>query len=233
MRWNELKSRRSFWLLILLLAMLGIGLVAVSQVRGEDPWAGPNSNYIGTGPDIMDQQTADANEAAQVTAAAVADKVTSDAQQAFTGKSPDNWVAPNIPDPLPPTGIMTGSESLPSMPGWGHIFKFENTWQEVISGTLYKAYAGTLLEDPYSYQLADPNLVPQGIIHIQIDPLDVMSTATTSSGSYTTPTRTGSLHITAATGLCLTLVSTNGTTYQFDVQSGTWSCTPADHDPAP
>lgn len=181
----------------------------------------------------MDQQTANANEAAKATAEVVADKLTADGQQAFTGKGADNWAAPNIPDPLPPTGIFTGSESLPSLPGWGRVYTFENTWQQVISSTVYKAYAGILREDPYSSQVADPNLVPQGIIHIQIDPLDVMSTAPTSSGSYTTPTRTGSLHITAATGLCLTLVSTNRTTYQFDVQRRAWSCTPANQGPAP
>jgi len=181
----------------------------------------------------MDQQTANANEAAKATAEAVADKLTADGQQAFTGKGADNWAAPNIPDPLPPTGILTGSAALPSLPGWGRVYTFENTWQQVISSTVYKAYAGILREDPYSSQVADPKLVPQGIIHIQIDPLDVMSTAPTSSGSYTTPTRTGSLHITAATGLCLTLVSTNGTTYQFDVQSRTWSCTPANQGPDP
>ncbi len=230
MRWSKLQSRRSFWLGLLLLAMLGIGVLG-GQVRGNDPWAGPESDYIGTGSDIMDQQTANANSAAQATTAAVADKLTSDGQQAFTGKSADTWTAPNIPDPLPPTGIMTGSESLPSMPGWGRVYKFENTWQQVISGTLYKAYAGIALEP--DYQVPNQNLIPQGIIHIQTDPLDVMSTAPTSSGSYTTPTRTGSLHITAATGLCLTMVSTQGTTYQFDVQSGAWSCTPANQGPPP
>ena len=37
MRWNKLKLRRSFWLGLLLMAMLGIGVLSVGQVRGDDP----------------------------------------------------------------------------------------------------------------------------------------------------------------------------------------------------
>jgi hypothetical protein len=217
--------------------VLGLGLAFAFGTHGDSakaPRLAPDAAVVSPSPDIMGQQIAAANLATKTAMQASDTQAQQTAAAAFTGKGPDLYTVADIPDPPLPTGIFTGDTNLPSLPGWGSIYHVTNTWQNVRNDTRYAAYAGLEYDGPLSFQVDTPSQPAQGVIVILELPSDPMATveAGTAGGTYLTPTRAGAVQIMAAMGFCLTLLSTNGAQFQFDVDSLTWSCA-AGTNPAP
>ena len=92
----------------------------------------------------------------------------------------------------------------------GHFFI--NFWQDMLNGELFTVNAGGLLDASRSRLMngSDPGIVFVEIHNINYDPL------------VFTPINSGPVRITSARNLQLGLVSTSGTTFVFDVPSGTF-----------
>jgi hypothetical protein len=95
-----------------------------------------------------------------------------------------------------PTGIVEGADA-----GFSPlVYSIQNRWYGTLNGHLIGVYAGALADDGdrgmvYVIQWLDPRLEHR----------------------YLTPLRAGPVHVVAEQNLRLTLVSTNGTTFYFDV----------------
>ncbi|HMA36826.1 MAG TPA: hypothetical protein VKY74_20390 [Chloroflexia bacterium] len=122
-------------------------------------------------------------------------------------------------EPAFPTGIF--NDDVVSLdPGWPQYYAIKNRWQGVINGNGYVVYAGFKHDSPLS-DVYDVTPL-QGELVEMVIPAD--STLVPYQKEFLTSTRSGTLHITAARGTCLSLTSADNTSYQFDVASGAWSC---------
>lgn len=210
----------------LVLLLSAVDVLALSHAHGDDPWDAPDSAFMGTGPGIMDQTTVDSNLATKTAIQTHDDQVQQAAQTTFSGSKGATAVPPaSAPNTAPPTGILSDAERLPLLPGWGSLYNIVTTWQMLSGGTRYAAYAGLKYDSSISTQVDTSKQPAQGVLIILTVPTDTNSTPTDSmSGEYLTPTRSGAVHITAVNGMCLTLLSKNGTSFQFNVTTHTWSC---------
>jgi hypothetical protein len=111
-------------------------------------------------------------------------------------KDPTLAPAPPTIEPIPfPTGIFPGGEgAFPSF-----AFTIQNRWQAILNGEPIQVFAGALFEDSQ-----------QGLVIVF---------GVSSGGRYNTPTRAGAVRITEESGLRLTLLADDGTTFYFDVPS--------------
>jgi hypothetical protein len=116
-------------------------------------------------------------------------------------------------DPTAPNGIIDHPVPLA---GWGSLYHITNGWAGSVNNQRVTAVAGSKVDDPGSATWNSPE---QGM-------LTVLGIPPSLNGEYLTPSRTGQLQITSAFGTCLSLVSTNNTTYHFDVATRQWSCPP-------
>lgn len=134
---------------------------------------------------------------------------------------------PNIyptPAPRTPVPVPTGILELPSLvPGWGSRYHIKNKWQEYVNGNGDRVgvYAGSVADEPIYAKWYTPE---QGALIILDFPAD-HSLPWGASHVYISPTRTGKLRVVSFNGLCLSLLSEDNTSYEFDVASRQWSCT--------
>ena len=89
------------------------------------------------------------------------------------------------------------------------VFAAENAWFERNGDEVVVVYAGVDTQDP-----------AQGRVRVH-----VTSPAGETGGSYATPTKSGSVRITAAVGERLTLTSRSGAVFYFDVPTRTFIAT--------
>ncbi len=124
------------------------------------------------------------------------------------------------------TGTLVNAKAMPSF--WMHDFVDENIWYQDTEG-------GTLRTTVYSGFMLAPGGFPtqQGVVVVEVMKMD-------SHGDvkevyyrhFPTPTQSGSVHITGASGERLILQATNGTVFYFDaplrqfVPSLAWTPTP-------
>jgi len=111
-------------------------------------------------------------------------------------KDPTLAPAPPTTEPIPfPTGIFPGGEgAFPSFE-----FTIQNRWQAIMNGEPIQVFAGSLFDDSQ-----------QGLIIVL---------GASSGGRYNTPIKAGAVRITTESGLRLTLLADDGTTFYFDVPS--------------
>lgn len=109
-------------------------------------------------------------------------------------KDPTLAPAPPTVEAIPfSTGIFEGGEGA----FYSGDVTIQNYWQNIVNGETVQVFAGSLYEDP-----------EQGLVIVL---------GSSPSGRYYTPTRVGSLRIVDESGLRLTLVSTHGATFYFDI----------------
>ncbi len=109
---------------------------------------------------------------------------------------------PNRSEPPWQTGIIeSGLAPFPSA-----FYKIENQWHEILDGEHVKVYVGAAGKDP-----------SQGVVVVQVTTLDL--TNTTTPEVFKTSIPVGALRIVAAKGPQLTLSSSEGLRFSFDVQS--------------
>jgi hypothetical protein len=111
-------------------------------------------------------------------------------------KDPTLAPAPPTIEPIAfPTGLFDGGGDA----FYSGDVTIQNYWQNIVNGETVQVFAGALYQDP-----------EQGlVIVVGLSP----------SGRYYTPTRAGSVRITAENNLRLTLISANGATFYFDLPS--------------
>lgn len=132
---------------------------------------------------------------------------------ARTAGAPVPTVSDSIPKPHRTAGAGTIVESrLAPVPGVA--FKAQNQWFETKNGVVIAVYAGAGTEQ-------DEN---QGIVVVQsqAEHAGGVPAAVPADNMYRTPTKSGPVHITDADGERLTLLSTDGTKFVFDVASRTF-----------
>ncbi len=218
------KQLHSFSLPAVAAIALLLVVLFTQQARGD---SSPD-NPMPSGPTPVDMQTF-ATNVAKTDAAEQADQQRMvSAQQTVLAGTPfdkSSQILPTVPpQPVqgaPETGI-TGRPILP--PGWSQMYSISNAWSQIINGNFIIACAGSKADNPGG-GVWDAGIQQQGMVKI-----DAYSSNGTGPrvdslvGDYLTPTRTGPVQITAYNGTCLTLLSTNNTTYQFDVATRQWSC---------
>ncbi|MDW8325264.1 MAG: hypothetical protein RMK99_01755 [Anaerolineales bacterium] len=107
---------------------------------------------------------------------------------------------PPITPLVVPTGIYdTEQAKATGYKYWG--FKVENYWFGLVNGNIVTVFAGAPVSDPQ-----------QGKLHVNI----VMPNRLF-DGEFATPEKNGALRVIAESNNRLTLMTTNGTTYYFDV----------------
>jgi hypothetical protein len=104
--------------------------------------------------------------------------------------------APPTIEPIPyPTGIFPGGEGA----FYSRDVTIQNRWQAILNGEPIQVFAGALYEDSQ-----------QGLIIVLFP---------SPAGRFYTPTGAGAVRITAESGMRLTLLADDGTTFYFDVPS--------------
>lgn len=172
-----------------------------------------------TGP-TMDATTLQANTAKTDAAEAAEEQAYRDAlNQPQPPKDSAYVPSPNQPLEPIPTGIL---QEFSLLPGWASQYHIANAWQQFTNsnGDRVKVYAGSVADDAINGQW---DTVEQGalvLLEFPSNPNAIWGASTV----YTTPTRTGQVSVTSYNGMCLTLASTGGSTYQFDVATRQWSC---------
>ncbi|MGI8551687.1 MAG: hypothetical protein ACR2PL_13015 [Dehalococcoidia bacterium] len=107
--------------------------------------------------------------------------------------------------PRTPAGAGTiAAEGIPIVTN-RHSYTFTNRWSEQRSNEMVIVYAATLRDDR-----------SQGLVIVPVEPLDTGSPAR-SAEVYLTPQKSGAVSVTSADGERLTLQSTDGKTFIFDV----------------
>ena len=126
-------------------------------------------------------------------------------QPAAKAAAPGFSPLPPAPSPsfLSPPGSITDAPP----PFSSQQFVTQNSWWDVVGGESYQVWAGSEASD-----------ASQGVVIIMAGP----ASDTSHAGNYTlqafpTPTQHGPVSITASTGTVLTLTSSDGTTFTFDV----------------
>lgn len=114
---------------------------------------------------------------------------------------------------LPTQRAPTGIRQDPNPPGPSAYFLVQNAWQDYINGSLVQVFAGVNVDDP-----SGGVIVPPGQGTLLVNP--IRSHGTIPSWSYKTPTRSGPARITAANGTLLTVTTTGGDQFLFDVMLG-------------
>lgn len=216
-------AHRPAWLLSLgLLILLILSFWIVRGAKGTDPWDGPDSDLIATGP-IMDQQTANAN---------FQDKTALQQQTAVAQQVPYNGVVTDkIADPnyVPPTSVPEPTVAKPTeiftegpLPiGWGALYQITNRWRGWVSTKYATVFAGAKVDDAAYQTWNNPN---QGVLIVMTAP-GSGSGAAPATDEYLTPTRHGAIQITAFSGTCLALSTVDGgTSYAFNVATRVWNC---------
>jgi hypothetical protein len=120
------------------------------------------------------------------------------------------------PDPLPvwPSGIFAlGEAAFPAgQPFPGNVYQISNVWQGQLDGQHVRVFAGSYLSVP-----------AQGTVVMQRVPADLWpkrDVGTPRATLFTTETDAGSLRITSAAGDTLSLLSSEGMAFTFDVKLG-------------
>jgi hypothetical protein len=108
--------------------------------------------------------------------------------------------APSRPEPPWPSGII--ESGLAPFPG--SAYQFENQWHDVLDGEHVNVYAGAMGDDPL-----------QGVIVVRTTSLDLMSAGPPEI--FTTDQRVGTLRIVSAKDAILTLQSSQGRRFSFNV----------------
>ena len=205
---------------LVLAVILAVVLLPPRPARGTDPDA-LDSTYMASGP-VVNQQTVVANQA---WVAAIDTREAQDHDYAIAHpetlaqKDPNRVIPTSGPEPTIVAGIYT---DLQRPMGWGGIYGTENAWMGLITGGHAQVFAGLKSDSPEpGYWLVSPP--GQGVLVVLTFPDDLGTPAP--GGLYLTPTRIGSIHITAAAGTCLTLQAANGDQLMFDVARRIWSCT--------
>jgi len=203
-----------------LVVILAVVLLPTRPARGTDPDA-LASTYLASGP-VINQQTAEANQA---WAAAIDTREAQDHDYAIAHpetlaqKDPNRAIPTSLPEPTVEAGIYT---DLQRPMGWGGIYGTENAWMGIITGGYAQVFAGLKSDSPEPGVWSTTS-VGQGVLVVLTFPDNVGNPA--NGGEYLTPTRAGSVHITAAVGTCLTVQAKNGDQLMFDVARRIWSCT--------
>jgi hypothetical protein len=225
------RRRRVLAMVVLVCCLLVFGVTASaifsSRVQGDDPWTAPDSYFTetGTGPDILTQQQYKDNQATKT----ALDQLVLDRMAGppgggdFSSKTGPTPVITQVVDDPIPTGVLQTNLSEPS--GWGSYYNIDNTWQDMINEVRTDAFAGLIYDGTISSQVDTPSQPAQGVLIIDTFPA-TNSNVSASEKEYVPSTRTGSLHLTAASGSCLSLISTSKVVYKFDVVTRQWSCTP-------
>lgn len=104
-----------------------------------------------------------------------------------------------VADSPRPTGIIEEQQA----PYPAALVRISNQWQRLVNGEWVHVYAGSLTSDP-----------TQGVVLVMTESPDQMT-----GGHYPTPTKEGSVRITGEQGLQITLTSSEGATFVFDVSS--------------
>jgi hypothetical protein len=118
---------------------------------------------------------------------------------------------PNVPDTLLINGII--NHPVPEA-GWGALYHISNGWTGLVGGPQLLVTAGSKVDN---YELGIWNTPEQGMVVMDGNAANLF-------GEYLTPTRTGAVRITSFSGSCLALLSTNNTSYHFDMATRAWSC---------
>lgn len=118
-----------------------------------------------------------------------------------------------IPTPRPPQPPPIGIIEEPNPPLPSAFFRVENAWRNYIADSLVQVFAGVEVDD-----LPGGEIIPPGQGVLLVFPRGGSSRLPT--GSYATPTRSGPARITAASGTLLTIETTGGSQFLFDVARG-------------
>jgi hypothetical protein len=116
--------------------------------------------------------------------------------------------------PSPPGGI--GIVQAP-MSSWIGRYHVENMWEGMVNGIEAYVYAGSKADVAGKGRQGVWNDPEQGVLLLN-------TKGKGEDADYLTPTRTGRIKLQSANGTCLTVVSSNGTIYTFDVSTAKWSC---------
>lgn len=119
----------------------------------------------------------------------------------FVAQGPPPYTTPA---PWPSGIIQSGQAPFPAAE-----YTFLNQWQAVRGGVHVQVYAGSSPGDP-----------SQGLVVLRITSLDLHTSR--AAGPYLTSVKAGPVRITAAKGARLTLTSTSGAIFIFDVGSRTY-----------
>ncbi len=226
-RVSRFVSRRLWLLVAASIVVLLAGTLVAQGVRGEMPEDAPDSNFVAQGP-ILDQQSVDASIADKNAQEQRYEQEKQAAANQSGGTKDGNYVPPAGVSDAPMQTRIIADGPLPS--GWGQLYRIENRWGGLVNSIRTIGFAGTKSDDPIYSNWVSPGNLAQGVLIVQTTPSDPNAIVVTDE--YLTPTRTGSIHVTSYSGTCLTLVSTNNTTYRFDVASRAWSCG-ANQEPPP
>ncbi len=218
---RRILAQRPVWRFSLgLVVLIVLSFWIVCAAQGTDPWGGPDSDLIATGPVMVEQTLTDNRAKADAQEQQEQQNRTWATQhsEAMEPKDPNRIVPTAQPEPTVVAGIY---QEFSQPMGWGTLYDVQNMWMGPVSGGHIQVYAGLKSDEVGRFVV---NGSGQGVIAVLAFPYDSASNIALTGGEYLSPTRTGSLHITAASGICLSLTSTNGTQYAFDVTTRTWSC---------
>ncbi len=116
-------------------------------------------------------------------------------------KAPTHTPPPNVIQPGEVVGLIAG----PLPPDYGPAFRsdaiIENFWRQFPNDNLFVIVAGAVKSDPQ-----------QGFVGVAT----FQKTGLVALNKSLTPTKHGSVHITAVNGSLVTLIATDGTTFIFD-----------------
>lgn len=164
----------------------------------------------------------DAAEAAQQKSAA-ATAIAAEQLGLSNPKDPNNRTAP------PPMAIETVQAQTLAKPAngidivqspsssWINRYHITNMWSGTVGGKVINIYVGSKADiqgQPSVWKYPE-----QGVLLYD-------SMGRGNAAEYLSLTRNGALKLTASNGSCLTMVSSDMTTFTFDVSALTWSCTP-------
>lgn len=120
------------------------------------------------------------------------------------------------PQPAPRTGIFSGEDMREQLGTGSSAYLIENGWYEIVNGQDWSVYAGSMRYDPDDEAIKYDPTTAHGFVIIVKGRLGKPNTR---ENQLYTPTAVGSLRITAAQGVVLTLESRQGNKFSLNVKT--------------